>query len=66
MQTRFKAAETFIVQKLTSAFKTDYYDGEKEQFKMAELNQFVESVATIRQMTQVDDDLASAMAGAKI
>jgi hypothetical protein len=66
MQKRFKAGETHIIKKLSTAMRTDYYDKEQEAYKTSTLGQYIQTVKDIRTMAKDDDDLASAMAGAKI
>ncbi len=66
MALRFKAAEVHVVKAMTKTFKNGYFDGEKEQYKMAELSHFISTITEIRNMAGVDQELAAAMAGAKI
>jgi hypothetical protein len=41
LEKRSKAAKSFVVDKLRSTFKLEFYDNEREQFQMAKLENFM-------------------------
>ena len=41
--------------RLLVAFKTSYYDEEKEQYRLHELDIFVQTVSTIRDISVIDN-----------
>ena len=63
---RAKAATKFIEQQMTTAFKADFYDIERECFKTKVVVEFVSTLQEVRKATKADDDLASAMGNARI
>ncbi len=66
MNKRCQAANQYIVKKLTSSFKAEWYDGEKESYKMAALMVYIQTIKDVKQMATTDQELAKAMAGATI
>ncbi len=66
LEIRAKAALKFVEQQMVTAFKTDFYDIERECFKTKAVAEFVSTLQEVRKATKADDDLASAMGNARI
>ena len=48
--------------KVAAAFRVQYYDQDQEQYKIKELEVFVDSIVSLRQMKIEDNELAEQMA----
>ncbi len=66
LEIRAKAATRFIEQQMAVSFKSDFFDAEREQYKTKAVAEFVATLMMVRDSTRADDNLAKAMAGAKI
>ena len=51
---------------MTTAFKADFYDAEREQYRTKQVSEFVATLKTVRDASRADDNLASAMGNVRI
>ena len=63
MVKRYAAAEKHMKTAVFGAMKRSFYDRVQESFKMADMLKFIQAVLEVK---AGDDDLANAMAGAKL
>ncbi len=63
---RNKAVHKVLGDKMTEAFKKDFYDDARECYKTKGLGEFIQSIKEMKAAAQQDDDLAEQFGNARI